>query len=98
MMSHVGCANRLGKKKKKKNVSYVQYGRVNRMLFASCLGEQTAVHSVYIILYGRVNRMLFEYKGVCHTVGRWVLCARFSCYAVPVNVGGSSGVTIRLLK
>ena len=56
-MSHVGCANRLGKKRKEKkgkNVSYVRYGRVSRMLFASCLGEQTAVHSVYVLLYARL--------------------------------------------
>ena len=35
-------------KKRKKNVLYVQYGRVKRMLFATCLGEKTAVHSVYV--------------------------------------------------
>ena len=41
--------------------------------------------------------MLFECKGLCHTVGG-VLLARFSCYAVLVDVGGSSGVTVRWLE
>ena len=66
------------KKKKKKNKVYVRYGRVDRMLFASCLSEQMAVHSVYV-RYGRVNRMLFVNKSECRTVGIRVLREQFSC-------------------
>ena len=42
-------------------------------------------------------RLLFKVKGVCRTVGVWVLRARFSCLAVLVNGRcSSSGVELLL--